>query len=533
MPSARSAKLVAAPAAPVTVKRPFVPSAMQRDVFDEFRDGHRHLVVGALAGAGKTTTILHAIEYAPEPRVLVLAFMRRIKEEMEAKLLAMDSRAEVRTAHALGYQAIRDAKGYIRVCERFEREDDLAQQVCGGMPYGAKRLVAKLVTKARELQPTGATVATLIDLALDYDLAPPPGDALSLESIARATLQAMRIAADVWPRHTGIDHADQIYLPLANDWLQPSYDMVVVDEAQDLTLPQLEMARRACVEGGRIVIVGDRNQAIFGFRGADSGSLDRLKKELHAHELPLSITYRCPRKVVALAQRLVPDYQAAPDAPEGVVETVDDLDALLEAAKPGDFVLSRTNAPLARVALRLLRAGTPAKIQGRDIGAGLKATIRALAKGDAAHDIGAFLHALHAYEVAQRERLLAMKRDDRVDVLHDKCETLRWLADNAGDVANLTARIDSLFTDEPGASIICSTVHKAKGLEAERVWLLKSTFFLPVPCECGHRHVGKFCGRCGCEEHVTDVGKQREEENVMYVAITRTKSRLTFCMERL
>ena len=70
--------------------------------------------------------------------------------------------------------------------------------------------------------------------------------------------------------------------------------MVVVDEAQDMTSAQLEIAVGACKRGGRVVIVGDDRQAIYGFRGADSGGLDRLKKLLKAKELGLTTTYRLP-----------------------------------------------------------------------------------------------------------------------------------------------------------------------------------------------------------------------------------------------
>jgi DNA helicase IV len=93
--------------------------------------------------------------------------------------------------------------------------------------------------------------------------------------------------------------------------------LVIIDEAQDMNASQLLLAMKSCKKGGRIAVVGDDRQAIYGFRGADSNSLDRLKGELVAHELGLTTTYRCPKVVVAGAARLVPDYTAAPAAPEG------------------------------------------------------------------------------------------------------------------------------------------------------------------------------------------------------------------------
>jgi superfamily I DNA/RNA helicase len=98
----------------------------------------------------------------------------------------------------------------------------------------------------------------------------------------------------------GIDFTDMIFLPVANNWIRPQYDMVVVDEAQDMNTCQLAIAQG--LARNRVVVVGDDRQAIYGFRGADSGSLDRLKDELKATELGLTTTYRCGRGIVALAQ---------------------------------------------------------------------------------------------------------------------------------------------------------------------------------------------------------------------------------------
>lgn len=547
MPSARVSRFAVAVAEPEVERPAFIASNLQIPIFEWFefpdRNSSDNLIVEARAGTGKTTTILRAVDRAPEEHILLSAFNKRIQEEMASRL--DNPRAEALTLHSLGYRMLRRAKGYIRVCDgsnRFAREDALADRVVGGLPYGAKRLVAKLVTKAREIQPLGATVESLTDLALDFDLVPPVGDTLTIAQVARATLNAMEVACEEWPRATGIDHADQIFLPLALDLMQPDYDMVVVDEYQDMLQAQLTLARRACKPNGRIVLVGDSRQAIYGFRGVSATSIAKIKQELAADELPLSRTYRCPRNVVALAQRYVPDYEVDPSAPAGIVDDVEGLDDLVTRAKAGDFVLSRKNAPLARVALRLLRAGKSAKIQGRDIGAGLRALVRTLATGAAAASIERLLEKLGTYEAKMTDRLRAMKAEDRVEVLKDKCETLRWLAEDASGVPALVAKLEckgcyrgehvstcqNLFTDDPGASVVCSTVHKAKGLESNHVFLLKSTFGLPIPCECGHRHSKAGCTKCDCEGYVPDQQQLLEEQNIKYVAITRAKQHLTW-----
>lgn len=558
MPSARASQFNAAPRADVNydddedtgVAPPpelsaFEASSYQREIFHWFRGPdplvlagpvNDNLVVIARAGSGKTTTILRAVEGAPEAHILLTAFNKPIQEELDKRVRRMArSGVEALTLHSLGYRAIRREFGYIRTCERFEREDWLANQVCGGMPYGAKRLVAKLVTKAREIEPTSATVESLVDLAMDFDLVPGPMDnSLSVNDVARATMRALGHALSMdGIKQTGIDFADMIYLPLALDLMEPEYDMVVTDEYQDMTHAQALLARAACKPGGRMAIFGDDRQCIYGFRGADVANIGKVRRELNAATLKLPRTYRCPLAVVALAQKLVPDFEPNPQAKEGVIDTIESLDELVAQAQTGDFVLSRTNAPLMRVALKLLRENKPAIIRGRDFGGTLQTMVRQLAKGAAAYSLIAFLGALDAYQEKTQAKLLAMKRDDRVALLVDKCDTLRFIARDMTSVGNLGDRIKELFVDRVADAVICSTVHKAKGLESNRVFLLEPSFYVRIPCECGHQHAGRPCPKCQCETHTPDPARKLEEDNIRYVAVTRTKHQLTHCTAKL
>jgi superfamily I DNA/RNA helicase len=538
MPSARASKAEESEvyAEPVIERAPapdFTPSAYQERIFNWFGADRnpcdsQNLVVVARAGSGKTTTILKAIDYAPEQRILLTAFNKPIQEELAARLT--NSNAEASTLHSLGYRYIRRKMGYIRLCKKNDRAEWLAAQVSGGLGYGAQRLVALLVTKAREIEPTDATVDSLIELALDFDIVPEPGDNYGVDDIARATMRALGVALDrKGIRETGIDFSDMIFLPLAMELLERDFDMVVVDEAQDMSKSQLDLAQGVCTEGGRIVVVGDDRQAIYGFRGADAKSLARLKSELHAQELRLPRTYRCGLSIVAEAQRLVPDIEPNPHAGHGLVDSLDSMSDLIERAGPGDFILSRKNAPIAKVAMRLLRANKPAMIRGRAIGDSLKAMVRQLGKGLAANSMIALGVRLDAYEEKQTAQLLRLKKEERIELLHDKCETLRYLMENAGDISNLLARLDYLFTDDPTTSVLCSTVHKAKGLEADRVFILDRSFIVNLPCECGHRHPrgNQPCKRCECEHYTASESRRLEEENIMYVAITRAKKHLT------
>jgi superfamily I DNA/RNA helicase len=465
----------------------------QNSIFKWFAAGTGNLVVQAYAGSGKTSTAIEGIGRAPEAKILLCAFNKRIAEELQAKLT--NGNAVAKTLHAIGYGCVRRYWENIRIGS--DRADTLAQRVCGDkVPDAIKRLVSKLHTKGREIVPHARRAGELTNLAWQFECVPDEEweDAgYDVDAVERYALQAMELAAVEKP--VEIDFADMIYLPVRNHWLTKSYDMVVADEAQDLNSSQLEMVLG--ISRGRICIIGDRFQSIYTFRGADSNGMDRLKAELHAAELGLSTTYRCGTVIVTEAQRLVPGIQARPDAHEGTVTTLEGS-RLIDTAQAGSFILSRTNAPLVATAMALLRAGKRARVAGRDIGQGMKMLVRKLK----ARSIPDLLSRLVTWETREITRLEKAKRDPAG--VRDKGDTLRALAQDATGLPDLERRIDALFTDDGlGAAgvITCSSVHKAKGLEADTVYVLAATL----------RPNG-----------------DQEERNVVYVSITRAINNLVW-----
>ncbi len=483
-------------------------SGQQGDIFEWFENGAvaspydvcppRHLVVRARAGTGKTTTIVEGVNRAPESSILVCAFNKRIAEVLNQKI--KNPKAEAKTLHSVGYAAIRRQWRGVPVAKMSERADSLTNAICAkGTPLQIRRLVSQLHTKGRDMFPTGYSLETLTNLALFFDYVPDEGwGSYNLEFVVARALECMILAKHNDPDYRiGIDFADMIFLPLAWKLLTKDYDLVVVDEAQDLTVAQLEIAQRIC--NGRICVVGDDKQAIYGFRGADSQSLDRLKRELGAAELPLTTTYRCCQEVVRRAQRLVPDIIAASTNPEGVVDGLEGLDALLEAAEAGQFILSRLNAPLVGITLGLLRKGKRARMAGRDIGVGIQSVIKKL-HASSIEDMGVKLTAWEAKNVT---RYASFGQLELVDRTHDQAAMIRSLAESADTLDDLSNRIEWLFSDdtEDHEQVLCSSVHKAKGLEAGRVYVLQESFYRR--------------------------GDTIEERNIEYVANTRAIKHLT------
>jgi superfamily I DNA/RNA helicase len=502
-------------------------SAQQEAIFDWFQNGQGNLTVEALAGTGKTTTIIEGINRAPEQSILLAAFNKRIAEELKTKLA--NPNAEALTLHAIGFRAVRRYWEKIGVDNRGARAERLAEDVCGQQaPDALKKLVGKLGTKAREMAPFATKPEDLFEIALTFDCAPDEGwqaDGFDLTWVCDKAVKTLALAASSKPIATGIDFADMLFLPIINKWLRPSYDLVVVDEAQDMTLVQLLLAQGVCK--GRFAVVGDSHQAIYAFRGADSDALGRLTRELNSAKLALTTTYRCGQAIVREAQRLVPSYEAAPTNGEGLISTTS-LDRIFETVGPGDFVLSRTNAPLVSIALGLVRRGVRAKIEGRDIGAGLKSITNKLAKGPAKNSIPKWLEKLATWRDREVERAEKAGIESKVNTVLDQFETLTALADGVSGIPELLTRIESLFEDNAvgvPSQVVCSSVHRAKGLESKRVFVLRATLNPPVACEkCHKRPRG-----CKCPDgYVPDPVSQREEQNIEYVAITRAIDELVW-----
>jgi DNA helicase-2/ATP-dependent DNA helicase PcrA len=478
-------------------------STEQKDIYRWFEwsptikaYGKQHLVVKAYAGTGKTSTIVEAVNHAPETKILLCAFNKKIAEE----LVRRGTRATVKTLHAVGLSCVKTYWPDVKVNFDGDREEALTEAVCGARcPDAIKRLVSRLHTKGREIAPHAQAPGDLTSIMFNFELNPDDeweDMGFGAAYVEARALEAMEQASRVKPILTGIDGSDMIFLPVRNQWLRKTYDMAIVDETQDMTTAQLEIATGIC--RGRIAIVGDPNQAIYAFRGADSESMTRLEAELDAEVLPLTITYRCGRRIVELAQRFVPDFTAGPNNPEGVVEETDKV-GLFNAAAPGDFILSRLNAPLVSVAMTLLRAGKRTQIAGRDIGAGLQTLVRKLK----ARSVEDFLEHLRVWEEREVNRLIRAKRDKLIDRVRDRASMLFELSNGAENVQEIQDRIDSLFVDDGlgmKGVITCSSVHKAKGLEADKVFILRDTL----------------------RSHT------QEERNITYVSITRAKNHLVW-----
>lgn len=477
-------------------------SDQQKLIFENFRTDKDNLVVVARAGTGKTTTIVQAIEYAPQNKILLAAFNKKIAEELKTRL--KNPRAEAKTLHSIGFGFVRSKFPKVRLDEdrgiRLAAKATLA--VLSEQNDFFATQVKRLASVAKGACPD-PTFDVLADLAYEFDLDPEEGESWTINNLTRAARLAMDMAA-VLDKDCTIDFDDMVFVPVRNKLMTGRYDLVVIDEAQDMNAAQLELAQGVAKKNGKIVVVGDDRQAIYGFRGADSNSIARLHKALDANELKLTTTYRCPKLVVDAARKLVPDFHSAPNAQLGEIGSID-FSKLHEVVKPGNFVLSRKNAALVKICLRLLRHNVRAMVEGKDVGKHLLGMIKKVGGSS----IENLLSRVNDYVQRQKVRLTAAKKssaEKKIEFLEDQSECLSVLAEDCATVSDLVRKIEALFTETPegkASYVICSSVHKAKGLESDVVFIAQETLY-----PGGRSNI--------------------EEENIEYVAITRARRRLVW-----
>jgi len=465
-------------------------SNFQQAIFRDVAEGEGHTVVLARAGTGKTTTIMEALKCIPSGlTTLVCAFNKSIEKELAARVQAAGLPVEIKTLHAFGFRAI--GRAFRPRLNEYKVRDILDQLVPGyenrEMRDELKRCVSLCKGNLIEIDDLDGVDGICMDYGIDSG--DRPEDRISF---CKLVLKVMGLCA----RDTKtVDFDDMVWLPVVlglNVW---QFDRVFVDETQDLNAAQIELMLMAVKEGGRVCVVGDDRQAIYGFRGADSSAIPNLIRRLDAKTLPLSVTYRCARSIVALAQEIVPDFEAAPNAEDGDVINVNELD-MIAGARAGDFILSRKNSPLVKHCLMLLSKGVPAAIQGRDVSAQLLKVVNK----SKAKTIPALAEWLRAWQARECERMMNKNPDADVTRIVDTADCIDAICEGETSIASVVAKIQALFSDtDETRRVTLSSTHKAKGLERKRAWILADTY-------------RPTCGG--------------EEANLWYVAVTRAKSTL-------
>lgn len=502
----------------------FTPSHYQETVLDFVLNGRGHGVVNAYAGSGKTATLAWIAGQLKCERILYAAFNTAIVEEAREKF---PKNVEVRTINSLGNGAIwvknRQTKlnpsKYMWLINQlmeqledphiapFEVPKETWQAILNSDPVGdLKKLcdfTRNTLTNYKNMKDL-SDMADHYDLDIDYELLPFYQEALTLILDRGRALVPQEI-----------DYNDQLWIPATDPKIWPKrYDFCLVDECQDLSAAKLAVVRKALKKGARAIFVGDRFQSIYGFSGANTDSVDQIINTMKAKEMPLSICYRCDEAILDEVRNYVPDIEARPDAGEGTVRNVTE-DVMRKELHEGDLVLCRTNAPLLKLCFQLISDGISARIKGRDIGKNLLTTALKIKKSSGPEFCWEeFPNFARSWGQAAAEKILAInggdEEDPKIESIFDKVECLNiiWSRGKIHSLEDMEEVIEDLFSDTR-PSVWLSSVHRAKGLQNPRVFIIKPEL-LPGPW-----------AKPGTWQYV-------QELNLYYVACTRAESELIY-----
>lgn len=489
----------------------FVPSKYQQAVYTYILKGKGNAVVDAVAGSGKSTTIVNALKIIPKNKsILFLAFNKSIVEELKKKIGDLPN-VEISTLHSLGAKAVmKTTKSKINggkyrqyITQRIE--DGALQSVMYEKFTTAEKITWKnnicdLLDLARVNLVNDVNSINELSFKHDLDL---------LDNEVECVIKLIE-----WGKNnlSEIDFTDMIYFPNVMKIPMTEYDWVFIDECQDLNAAQRGLFLRCVKPNGRWVAVGDERQAIYGFSGADADSFQKLRHLPNTVKLPLSICYRCDKSILTLAQTIVPQIQWRDGAENGIINR----EAKVDDVKDGDMILCRITAPLVKLCMRYISKGVKAYVKGRDIGSNLCNLIEKTGEDniDAAIDklrreLGRIIGKLIAQHLVQNEEA---KSHPRFVYLNDKIESIEQISEGFAKSEDVIKKIKEIFSDNNGSGICLSTIHKSKGLENDRVFII-------------------------CEDKMPLSGCMNvpwmatQEYNLIYVCYTRAKHYLGFIQD--
>lgn len=474
----------------------FEPSEYQKAIFKWITDSdHRALVVEALAGSGKTTTLIKALDLIPkEQRALFLTFNAHIAEELVSRV---PENVDAKTYHRHGNEIVLATLPKGSHLEKNKMYSLFKYHYPESMyMYAPINQIISLV-KANLLTFKDEDLAYIVDR---YDIELP-------NSMTEVFSMVQNIQQKSMEDLTSYTFDDMCWLPVTQNFRCDPYDFILIDEAQDTNKVQMQLALMSVKPEGRILAVGDRFQSIYAFRGADSQAIPSLIEGLKADTLPLSITYRCPKSHVEYCNMLFPNIplEPSPKAKKGKIHEDVREEDFYRIVRPKDMVLCRTNAPLVGPAFELIRQGTKVTIRGKEIG---KSLITILTKSFV-KNIDELHYKVNMYIEREIGKLLSQPgKAMSIQMLDDKRATIFAIANNSKSLDDLKNKITTLFDDDSVPEVVFSTVHKAKGLEADNVFILEKSL-MPHP-------------------KATLDWERDQEKNIMYVAFTRAKENLYF-----
>ena len=542
-------------------------SSYQNNIIDFFKTHpHDNILVEALAGTGKSFLICLLTEGTKTSDIYV-AFNNSIAKEFQEKI--KNPKTKVSTLHSLGFSIMNtnlnessnsgsrsggigvsrgsgSAKAQLDNFKIHKIVDDMISKSYGRYVDFEKRIFIKdsyvsLYNLCRlrcvNMNETWQVHQVIhnYNLFTDYsgnDFVSP--DVSTIVTWLKEIDKKSKV--DFESNHT-IDFTDMLYITheklKTGEWKVPYwglYTNIYADECQDLSSLQFSLLKYIQRKGGRYVLVGDFRQSIYNFAGADAKSfktIEKLFSPLTKFELP--INYRCPSSHLEKVNKEfnIP-IQPRPNAPKGTIKTIEKKD-IKKYIKPGDMVISRKNKWFSDVVITLATSGIPIYIEDKEMVESLLKTIKdsktttlgglkiKLEKiiSDASKSLEKIAQTQTNSNEDETQKVqdfsLTNSRIDNINFTLDILKSYQKEFPNAS-VTNFSNYVSKILNTIPNKDCvrICS-VHKAKGLEAENVFVLNEAKV--------------------CTDFRNSIEQQEQEKNLSYISITRAKDTLYLVKE--
>jgi superfamily I DNA/RNA helicase len=480
----------------------FQPSPQQADFFNWILTGKGSCVLEAVAGSGKTTTLIEALKIM-EGSIFFGAYNKKIAEEIKSKAPSKAGLV-ISTIHAAGLAAWKKVAPKCQI-DGYKCRAIYRANFKGNDFYELEGAILSLVSYAK--QAAIGAVCSAADESVWYELVNHFNiDCLDKDEVVVKTAQKM-LELSTQKDVDVVDFDDMIFSPLFHKVTAQQYDWVLIDEAQDTNASRRALSLLMLKRGGRLVAVGDRHQAIYGFTGADSDALDLIGAAVSAVQMPLTVTYRCPKSVVLEARKYVSHITAHESAIEGTVSQFNG--DLVNVVKPGDAILCRFNAPIVELVYRFIANGVAAKVEGREVGNAMKT----LARRYKSKTYSVLVERVEAFATREAAKLRIKEMESMAVAVEDKVRCLKVIIARAqkidpktsDPVARVCDEIDSIFADGVDTKcVLLSTIHKSKGREWKNVYFLQT----------------------GPAKWARMEWELAQEQNLLYVAVTRSQENL-------
>jgi DNA helicase-2/ATP-dependent DNA helicase PcrA len=408
---------------------------------------------------------------------------------------------KVLTIHGWGYKIIRDRYGNIPINK--SRNEILISKITNrdlnDLPDKWKWIAtSRYVEKLKdELLPISEESFSILREKYD-DLAPFKIHENMVEQASRLLIAMKEI-----DRRIGITFADQVWLAmfiLAESG--PKYEWGMCDESQDLSPARLRLVQMLCKH---LIFCGDKNQAINAWNGADPYSMERIAETCqHSHSLTLS--FRLVPNHAEFANRLKPSasLQSVPGKTAGRFERIEGEDTVAWAQEfynSDTMVLCRYNAPLIKFGLALVKKGIAVGTSSST----LKSTLVDTVKNRNAKSMSELLSKLSTYES------ICMQGGDQFTKsnIKDKFDAIKYILQECTTIDQYYDKVNTLTNPRKNSvHIKLSTVHRAKGLEAQTIGILNP----PLPSSRAITPVQLLQ-----EENLNFVGHTRSKKDMFYL----------------